>query len=513
MRDRRRGQYIRAALVGLFAGAVALFFQQMLVFAEESRVTLYERLHHSYPGLGWLVAVAIGGGCGLFVGWLTSRFAPEAGGSGVPHVKGCLMHASTMSWRRVLPVKFVGGILCIGAGFSLGREGPTVQMGAAVAKLLSDILRVPAKAAPRLMACGAGAGLAAAFHAPLAGFIFTIEELQREFSTLTYVMALIAAVVADIVATSFWGTGNVFDLSSFPESSLASLPVCAVIGIFAGVFGTGFSRALLKLQHVTSTSKNMPAWARAGVVGMVVGLAAWFLPSISGGGHEITELMLKGNTAEAEFIGFLFIIFAGKFLLTILCYATGVPGGIFAPMLVMGASMGMIAGIAVSSFFPSLAPIPESFVVIGMAAFFAAVVRAPITAIVLVLEMTGDFHQLLPLITGSLFALVVAERLGTPPIYDALLEADTNRKHPDVAVHREPVLLEFVIQEGSEMDGKPIKEVPLPARCLFVTIARQGNDLLPNGDTVLHKGDHVTAVLSGAGAGEAVVRLLPLSKA
>ena len=513
LRDRRRNQYVRAALVGLVAGGVALLFQQLLVVAEESRLELFEYLHHTYPGWGWVVAMLLGGTCGLFVGWMTSRFAPEAAGSGIPHVKACLMHAKTMSWWRVLPVKFLGGLLCIGSGFSLGREGPTVQMGAAIGRLLADVLKVPAKAAPRLMACGAGAGLAAAFHAPLAGFIFTIEELQREFSTLTYVMALIAAVVADIVATSFWGSDNVFQASGFPAAPLSSLPVCALIGVVAGVFGTGFSRSLLYFQRVAVGAEKLPPWARAGAVGMVVGLAAWSLPSLAGGGHEITKQMLHGDAAGVEFIGFLVLLFAGKFLLTILCYAAGVPGGIFAPMLVMGASMGMLAGITVTGYFPSMASIPESFVAIGMAAFFAAVVRAPITGIVLVLEMTGDFHQLLPLITGSLFALVVAERLGTPPIYDALLHADASRAEPDVPAHREPVLLEFVVQEGSEMDGQAIKEIPLPARCLFVTIARQGNDILPNGDTVLQKGDHITAVLSGAGAGEAVVRLLPLSKA
>jgi CIC family chloride channel protein len=192
---------------------------------------------------------------------------------------------------------------------------------------------------------------------------------------------------------------------------------------------------------------------------------------------------------------------------------SGVPGGIFAPMLVMGASIGLITGMLSGDYFPGLAPVPASFVAIGMAAFFAAVVRAPLTGIVLVLEMTGDFHQLLPLITASLFAVVVSEQLGSEPIYEALLEADINRSRPNVPAHREPVLLEFVVQEGSEMDGQAIKELPLPARCLFVTIARQGNDLLPNGDTVLQRGDHVTAVLSGAGAAEAVVRLLPLSKA
>jgi CIC family chloride channel protein len=513
LRDRRQHQYWRAAVVGLVAGAVALFFQRALVLAEDARIDLLEHLHATQPAWGWIVPMLIAGACGAFVGWLTARFAPEAGGSGIPHTKGVLMHVNSMPWARILPVKFLGGVLCIGSGFSLGREGPTVQMGAAVGKLVADVLRVPAKAAPRLMACGAGAGLAAAFHAPLAGFIFTIEELQREFSTLTYIMALVAAVVADIVATSFWGTENVFQATGFPAAPLSSLPVCVAIGLAAGVLGAGFSKSLLQIQRLAAGSLKSPAWARAGAVGLVVGLAAWWMPALSGGGHEITKLMLHGDSMTEQTIGFLLLLFVGKFLLTLLCYMSGVPGGIFAPMLVMGAAIGLMAGTVSGNFFPGMAPVPASFVAIGMAAFFAAVVRAPITGIVLVLEMTGDFHQLLPLITASLFAVVVSEQMGSEPIYEALLEADINRSQPNVPAHREPVLLEFVVQEGSEMDGKAIKALPLPARCLFVTIARQGNDLLPNGDTVLQRGDHVTAVLSGAGAAEAVVRLLPLSKA
>lgn len=512
MRERRRHQYGRAALVGLAAGAVALFFHQALVAAEGARLALFAWLQGAHPGLGWLVAMGLGGACGALVGWVTSRFAPEAGGSGIPHVKGVLMHVNTMPWSRILPVKFFGGVLCIGAGFSLGREGPTVQMGAAVGKLVGDVLRVPSKAAPRLMACGAGAGLAAAFHAPLAGFIFTIEELQREFSTLTYIMALIAAVVADIVATSIWGSENVFQATGFPAAPLSSVPMSVLIGLVAGVAGGAFSRSLLFTQRLSSGPLKSPAWARAGLVGLAAGLAAWTVPALAGGGHDITKQMLHGEVLDGGGLGFLLLLFAGKFLLTVLCYFSGVPGGIFAPMLVMGGSLGLIAGTLAGGAFPALAAVPASFVAIGMAAFFSAVVRAPITGIVLVLEMTGEFHQLLPLITASLFATVVAERLGTGPIYEALLEGDLRRRQPEVHAHREPVLIEFVVQEGSEMDGRAIRDLPLPERCLFVTIARQGNDLLPNGETVLMRGDHVTAVLSGAGAGAAVARLLPLSK-
>ena len=511
-RDSRRHQYWRAAVVGLAAGAVALLFQKALELAESGRNQLLEYLHTTYPSTGWVVLPIIAAILGAFVGWMTVRFSPEAAGSGIPHVKGVLMHVRTLDWRRILPVKFLGGVLCIGTGFSMGREGPTVQMGAAVGKFIADILHAPPKAAPRLMACGAGAGLSAAFHAPLAGFIFTVEELQREFSSLTYAMALIAAVVADIVTTSIWGSDNAFHVTGFPAASLISLPVCVAVGLVAGLFGTGFNRSLLFAQVWTQRNVKAPAWVRAGLVGAIVGLVAWWLPEVIGGGHHTTQQMLQGTFAGSSSFTFLLVLFVGKFLLTLLCYLSGVPGGIFAPMLVMGASLGLVTGIGVHTVLPSIAPVPESFASIGMAAFFAAVVRAPLTGIVLVLEMTGDYHQLLPVLTGSMIAYLLSERLNTEPIYEALLANDLDRKKADIPAHREPILLEFVVQAESQMDGQRIMDIPIPKRCLFVTIARHGDEMLPQGDTVLRHGDHVTAVVSGSDSAESVVRLLALSK-
>lgn len=511
-RDLRHQQHWRAAIVGLLAGCIALLFEHALRFGEGYRDGLLERLHASGSSFAWIVPPLFACAIGMFAAWLTSRFAPNAAGSGIPHVKGVLMYVSEMKWKQLIPVKFIGGVLCIGAGFSLGREGPTVQMGAAVGKLLADLLHVPRKAAPRLMACGAGAGLAAAFHAPLAGFIFTIEELQREFSSLTYGMALIAAGVADIVTTSFAGSDNAFHASGFPPASLISFPVYVTLGALCGVFGTAFNKALLGMQEWTNEKLKMPIWARAGFIGIVVGMAVWWFPAITGGGHHVAEQILHGNFLAETSVRLLVLLFVGKFILTLLCYMAGVPGGIFAPMLVMGAALGLLVGLTGSAVIPVMAPIPQSFAAIGMAALFSAVVRAPLTGIVLVIEMTGDFKQLLPLLVASMIAYLISERLGARPIYDALLAIDLQRKQPDIPAHREPILLEFVVEEESEMDGKLLKDLPLPERCLIVTIARHGHDVHPSGATELQRGDHVTAVVSGASGSHAIAQVLALSK-
>jgi len=355
--------------------------------------------------------------------------------------------------------------------------------------------------------------LAAAFHAPLAGFIFTIEELQREFSSLTYSMALVAAVVADIVAISYLGSAEAFHPAGFPALTLTALPACVVIGALAGALGTAFNKSLLAMQAFVRGQITLAPWQRAAAIGLVVGVVIWYVPDLAGGGHHTAERLLDAADAGATEVPYLLLLLVGKFALTLLCYCAGVPGGIFAPMLLIGACLGILTGIGTQALAPAAVAIPESLAAIGMAAFFSAVVRAPLTGIVLVLQMTGDWNQLLPLLTAAMIAYVVSEKLKTEPIYEALLHADTGGRKVDIPSQREPVLIEFIVQQESAMDGKAIRALPLPKRCLFVTITRQGEDLLPNGDTVLHSGDHVTAVLSGPDPSASVVRVLALSKA
>jgi len=219
LRERRQYHFLRDALVGLLAGIAAVLFQAALFYTEGLRNPLLSWLR-MFPYWGWMVLPVIGAGMGALAGYITSRFAPEASGSGIPHVKAVLLQLRPMRWQRILPVKFIGGVLAIGAGFSLGREGPTVQMGAAIGKMLSHVLKVPKRSRSQLVA--AGAGLAAAFNAPLAGFIFAIEELQREMSPLTYGTALIAAAVGDIVTRTFTGQLPSFHISGYSTPPLTT---------------------------------------------------------------------------------------------------------------------------------------------------------------------------------------------------------------------------------------------------------------------------------------------------
>jgi len=510
--ERTQLQFWRSALVGLAAGGVAVLFQFALAESEGARVHLLEFLHARFPAVGWMVLPVIAGSIGALVGWMTERYAPNAAGSGIPHIKGVLLHARSMTWHRLLPVKFIGGVLSIGSGFSLGREGPTVQMGAAMGRAVAGLLRVPQSARPQLIACGAGAGLAAAFNAPRAGFIFTIEGLRRELSPLTYGMSLIAAVVADIVTRTFLGQTTAFHISGYPTPPLSALPLFAVVGLVAGFLGVGFSQGLLAVQRLCDTRIRWPRWQRAGVIGIVIGLVGWWLPEALGTGHAVSEQVLRGDYEGSRMIGFLLVLFAGKLALTLVSYMAGVPGGIFAPMLLLGALLGLLGGQISSGPFPVLAGTPAAFAVAGMAAYFAAVVRAPLTGIVLVLEMTGNYEQLFPLLVACMMAYLVAEHLRSKPVYDALLGYDLQRSAPNQTTHQEPMLMESGVERGAFMDGRAIRDLGFPPGCLVVTIMRGAQEIIPHGKTVIHSGDHVTVVVAG-NVSAACQRIHELSRA
>ncbi|HZK76397.1 MAG TPA: H(+)/Cl(-) exchange transporter ClcA, partial [Candidatus Kapabacteria bacterium] len=418
----RRMHFTRAAVVGLAAGGASVAFQVGLEMVERGRIAMLDGLHE-YPLWGWLVLPVIGATCGAIAGYLTEHYAPAAGGSGIPHIRAVLQRKRVMHWQRLLAVKFVGGILGLGAGFSLGREGPSVQMGGCAGAAISDTLKLSSHSRRNLIASAAGAGLGATFNAPLAGFIFVIEELQREISSLTLVSALIASVLAVAVSRIFTGQLPSFHIQDYPLPPLTALPLFAIMGLVAGYAGVIFNRTLI-WGVKASRRMGRPIWQKAAVVGAVTGLVGWWLPDALGGGHRIAESILRGDYSAANFTLFLFILLVGKFFLTMIGYSSGVPGGIFAPLLVMGAIIGQLFGHVSAALFPGAGTTPAAYAVVCMAAMFTSIVRAPLTGIVLILEMTGNQEQLFALILTCLVAYLVAEHARSEPIYDELLELE-----------------------------------------------------------------------------------------
>jgi CIC family chloride channel protein len=414
---KRRHILPKALVVGVVAGLIASGFRMLLQFCEIGRIAWIQRLPLAWGLLAALAIGALGSGFGL---WLVRRFAPETAGSGIPDLKSVVLGEKQLLWKRVLPVKFLSGVAGIGAGLTLGREGPTVQMGGATGLMVSTWFRVKRGEGERkaLVSAGAAAGLAAAFNAPLAGMIFVLEELTGSFTPVVFVASFLAAVSADVVCRVVTGETPVFALHGMPGPSLHTLPVAALLGIMAGFAGVGFNRGLLKSLDLFDRLRHWPPFAVGACAGLVIGLAAWIYPLVSGSGAVLSEKAIAGEIP----LKWMLVLLAVRFVLTMVSYGCGAAGGIFAPLLVLGSLGGLAMGAGVHAVLPGWAAFPETFAVIGMGALFTATVRAPLTGIVLMIELTGEYGFMLPLLVSCFAAYGIAEAMGDRPIYEALRE-------------------------------------------------------------------------------------------
>jgi len=404
-------------LAGAVAGLVAALFRLALDHADSFRNALVAWAQ------GWQLAglLFVVAGCAAAVAvaaLLVRRYSPYASGSGIPHVEAVLKGELRQAPYRLIWVKFFGGLLAIGSGLALGREGPSVQMGASLANLLGEAFRRNGDDCKALLAAGAGAGLATAFNAPIGGAVFVLEELTRRFDTRITIATLGASAGAIGVARVLLGDTPDFHVEQMPYPGFGTLFIYLALGIIAGCLVVGYNRAILATLAVAERLRGWPVEARAAVVGAVVGLLAWFLPALVGGGDPITQRALSSTETVASVSA----IFLLRFALGPLSYAAGTPGGLFAPILVLGAQSGFLLANFSYPWFPLITPSSTALAVVGMAAFFTAVVRAPLTGIILVIEMTASFTLLLPMLGACFAAMLVPTLLRSAPIYDSLRE-------------------------------------------------------------------------------------------
>ena len=489
-RQLRHLVFPRAALIGVAVGIVALLFRTGLSLLTTLRLNILNWAYQ-YPAIGCLVPVLIGTAGALLAVQLVQVYAPEASGSGIPHLEAVLHRFRPLHWKRVLSVKFAGGLVAMGSGLVLGREGPTVQMGGAIGDGISHWLKVPERERFTLIAAGAGAGLAAAFNAPLSGLIFVLEEVRRDFQPIVFGAAFVAAVVADIVSRIGSGQMPVFTVPSYPVQSLQALPAFAVVGLLAGVLGVLFNAVLITTLNGFARIPKRYALYVVAAVGALVGLASWFSPDLAGSGHDLAEIAMQGE------LSFLPIVFFSvlRLGLTAGSYSIGAPGGIFAPLLALGSLIGLAVGLLGQSLMPDVISQPGVFAVVGMAAYFTAIVRAPLTGIVLILEMTGNYHQMLPLLVACFSAYAVAEGLKDMPIYEALMERDLRRGGAPAHL-KSAAVLEFIVHPDAPFAGRMIKDLGLPSGCILVHCVDGLTEIVPTAHTRIMPGMKVTAVVA-----------------
>jgi CIC family chloride channel protein len=414
------------ALLSLFAGAAAglvgAVFRLLLDQADRWRDALIAWVADEKLA-GFLFVVAICAAAAALAAWLVRCFSPQAEGSGIPHVEAVMQGELQPAPFRLIPVKFFGGLLAIGSGLALGREGPSVQMGATIAYLMGKLFRRREDDCKALLAAGAGAGLATAFNSPIGGAVFVLEELVRRFDTRITIATLGASAGAIAVARVLLGDAPDFRLEQIPYPDFGTVAVHLALGLIVGCVGVVYNRAILGTVMIADRLQQLPVELRAALIGALVGLLAWLAPGVVGGGDAITQRTLSGMVSATLVLG----VFLLRFALGPLSYAAGTPGGLFAPILVLGSQSGFLFGSLCAQWVPAVAAHQTALAIAGMVAFFTAVVRAPVTGIILVIEMTASFTLLLPMLSACFAAMLVTNLLGNAPIYDSLRERTLKR--------------------------------------------------------------------------------------
>nr|WP_297306539.1 H(+)/Cl(-) exchange transporter ClcA [uncultured Flavobacterium sp.] len=422
---------ILAAIVGAFTGLLGSLFQLTLNFILNWH-EIFSKDSSEFPySINYFLIFIIAALMGALSYFLVRKYAPEASGSGIPEVEGALMDKRPIRWWRVLPVKFFGGLAALGSGMILGREGPTVQIGANLGKMVSDSCKLENKELQHtLISAGAGAGITTAFNAPLGGILFVIEEMREEFSyTKTSILAVFIGCISACISYQLIINSNpILSIPTAQSVPINSLWIFIILGLILGIIGTCSNFLILKTRTLLQTfyNKNNYYFILTGaVLAGISGLLYSFRSELAGDGFNVIPKVVEG------FYGLypLFLILIFRFFATIISFGSGAPGGIFSPTMALGAIIGVLFGFIVQDFLPSHDINLATFTILAMAGLFAATIRAPLTGIVIVMEMTNSFMLILPLIFTCTAASFMAQTLGASPLYSAILQTTLKNKN------------------------------------------------------------------------------------
>lgn len=464
-------------LVGLLTGGVVAAFRLSI-----ERILGFMQGLYRAASPGTVALIVLGSiVAALVVAWML-KSEPNISGSGIPQVEGQLQGEMEFSWWSILWKKFVAGIISIGPGLFLGREGPSIQLGAAVGQGVAQGFKKHGSDRRIMIAAGAAGGLAAAFNAPIAGTMFVLEEVYHNFSPLVWVTSLASAVGANFISLNVFGEVPVLHLVYDRPLPVSLYWHLLLLGGLLGVLGYAYQKTLLAMPKLYSYTR-IPR-ALQGLVPFLLVIPIGLLePTLLGGGNGL----ITGFNRTIPAFGVLLVIFAVRYVFSMVSYGSGLPGGIFLPIL----SLGAVIGAAYAVLMVDIGWLPRAYemnlIIFAMAGYFAGIGKAPFTAILLITEMVGNLTNLMAMAVLSLVAYLVVDLLGGAPIYESLLRRMTTQNRLQ-AIHRMD-RLELPVYAGSVLDGMAVRDFKWPKETLLMAIRRGEDSILPHGDTVIHGGD------------------------
>jgi CIC family chloride channel protein len=398
-------------VVGILAGLSAVLFSLSI-----------DRVSRTLFGLEPSVArlLAVPPLVSVVTGVLLSRFFPDARGSGVPQTEAAFHINGGVIPARVPAGKFLTGVLCVGSGHSMGREGPSVQIGAGIASSIGRWLNLSPIRVQELVPIGAAGALSAAFNTPVAAVLFALEEIIGDMNAGLIGSTVVASVSAVIVERAILGNDPLFRVPAYHLVHPAELAAYAGLGVVGGILSVVFCKLLLGLRALFRRMPPATAVVQPAIGGAIIGALIVFAPEVMGVGYDYVDQALNGGLVFRTLM-FLCLM---KVAATIISYSSGNAGGIFAPTLYIGAMLGGALGMIVHRYAPFPTADPGAYALVGMGTLFAGIIRAPMTSVFMVFEITQDYQILVPLMVANLLSLVISRRFQPLPVYHALLHQD-----------------------------------------------------------------------------------------
>lgn len=401
-----------ALVIGMVTGLAAVALRFLIEFLHEYFWKIPEYFDQ-FIQAGWLGIILVPALGGLLVGPLIYFLAPEAKGHGVPEVMASVLRKGGFIRPRVAWVKAVSSAITIASGGSVGREGPIIQIGSSIGSTLGYLLHLPPRMMRTFVACGAAGGIAAAFNAPIAGSLFAVEIILGDFGFIQLAPIVTSAVVATVISRGVEGDFAAFGVPAYSLENPLELIMYVGLGLLSGIAAVSFIQVLDKTESFFDNKVKFPEWGKPVLGGLVVGLIGLFWPQVFGVGYQAIDSALNGGLP----LMLLGVLVIAKLAATSITLASGGSGGIFAPSLFMGAMLGGVVGKLANWIMPGIAASSGAYALVGMAAMVGAATHAPITAIVIIFELTNDYKIILPLMISTIIGVLTASTLNKDSIY------------------------------------------------------------------------------------------------